>query len=155
MDKKVLIGLVVVLVVVIIIFYSGGREVEEGNELQISEVCFEDDCFSVEIADTHEERSRGLMFREELCSDCGMLFVYEQEGIYKFWMKNTLIPLDIIWLDSQFKVVHIANAVPCVVEDCRLYGSDSEKAQYVLEVNSGVSERIGLVENSELELVYS
>ena len=80
-----------------------------------------------------------------------MLFVYDEEIKSKFWMKNTLIPLDIIWLDSDLNVVHVANAVPCVTEECELYGPDLEKAQYVLEVNSGISKNIGLEKGSTLK----
>ena len=150
MKKEYIIFLVIILVIVIIAF-RGGQEIKEDL---LTEVCFEENCFQVEIANTDEKRERGLMFREELCSDCGMLFVYDKEVKSKFWMKNTLIPLDIIWLNSDLEVVHVANAVPCVTEECELYGPSSEKSQYVLEVNSGVSERIGLGEGSDLELVY-
>jgi len=147
MKKEYIIFLVIILVIVIIAF-RGGQEIEDG----ITEVCFKENCFQVEIADTDEKRERGLMFREELCSDCGMLFVYDEEVKSKFWMKNTLIPLDIIWLDSDLNVVHVANAVPCVTEECELYGPDLEKAQYVLEVNSGISKNIGLEKGSTLRV---
>ena len=152
--KKWVIVLIGIILVSVIIIFNGDRAGEE-IELQISEACFEENCFSVEIADNKEERAKGLMNREELCSECGMLFIYDNEGDYKFWMKNTLIPLDIIWLDSQFRVVHIANAVPCDTDECELYGPDSKKAQYILEINSGKSSEIGLNKGSELELVYS
>lgn len=151
MNKNLLIGLVVVLVALIIIF-NGSRVGEK--DLEISEVCFEESCFIVEVADDSVERARGLMDRDNLCSDCGMLFVYEEEGDYKFWMKNTLIPLDIIWLDSKLEVIHIANAVPCVTSECELYGPD-EDSLYVLEVGSGRSAEIGLEVGDSLELVYS
>lgn len=152
MKRWIVIG--VVFLVALIIIFNGNRA-EEEIEFRISEVCFEDNCFQVEIADTKEERAEGLMFREELCSDCGMLFVYPEEGNYKFWMKNTLIPLDIIWLDQNLEVIHIAEAVPCVTDECELYGPESEDSLYILEINSGVSEQIGLEEGVELELVYS
>ena len=155
MNKKywVVIG-IVILVLIPIILTNRDKTNNQLRDLEIKEVCFEENCFQVEIADTDEKRERGLMFREELCSDCGMLFVYDEEIKSKFWMKNTLIPLDIIWLDSDLKVIHVANAVPCVTEECELYGPSSEKSQYVLEVNLGVSERIGLGDGSDLELVY-
>ena len=59
-----------------------------------NQVCFQNHCFSVELAKTNEERSRGLMFRKNLDSDKGMFFVFEKEGNYSFWMENTLMPLD-------------------------------------------------------------
>ena len=143
MNKKywVVIG-IVILVLIPIILTNRDKTNNQLRDLEIKEVCFEENCFQVEIADTDEKRERGLMFREELCSDCGMLFVYDEEIKSKFWMKNTLIPLDIIWLDSDLKVIHVANAVPCVTEECELYGPSSEKSPYVLEVNSGGSEKI-------------
>jgi hypothetical protein len=154
MEKKVWIGLIVVLLIVIIMIFNGNRASEEINELSINEVCFGDDCFNVEIADTNDDRARGLMFRESLCDSCGMLFIYDKPGDRKFWMKNTLIPLDIIWLDSDYKVIYIANAVPCVTEECRLYGPEMD-SNYILEINSGISSEIGLEIGSELGWVYS
>lgn len=112
-------------------------------------VCFEEECFSVEIADSIEDRTTGLMFRESLDSDSGMLFIFEEEGIYGFWMKNTLIPLDIIWLDSEGGVVEIITADPCVEEECESF-VPSRRARYVLELNSGDAERIGLEVGDEL-----
>ena len=137
MKKMIVIGLIF-LIVVVIIFVNY-------KDSFSNKICFEENCFDVEIADNNEERSRGLMFQEELCRDCGMLFVYDEPVNSKFWMKNTLIPLDIIWMDESFVVQYIAEAVPCVIEECELYGPSSEvKSNYVLEVNSGVVEEIGL-----------
>lgn len=90
---------------------------------------------NVEIADDNEEKMRGLMFRENLNEDDGMLFVFEDESYQTFWMKNTLIPLDIIFVDKNFEIVDIKSAVPCEEEPCKLHKS-SKPAKYVLEVNS-------------------
>ena len=110
----------------------------------IEKICFKKNCFDIEIANDREERAKGLMFRKNLCSNCGMLFVYEEEVNNKFWMKNTFIPLDIIWLNSDLEVIYIANAVPCVTEECDLYGPDIKKNKYVLEINSDKSKELGL-----------
>jgi len=108
-------------------------------------VCFENDCFSVEIADNSEEMSRGLMFREKMDADKGMLFIFEKEGEYPFWMKNTLIPLDIIWINENKEVVLITeNAQPCQKDHFCPSFKPSETAKYVLEINGGISEKIGL-----------
>lgn len=68
---------------------------------KIPQVCTDKVCFSVELARTTQEHEQGLMYRTELAPHEGMLFIFDSPGIYSFWMKNTLIPLDIIWLDDQ------------------------------------------------------
>ena len=65
-------------------------------------VCFQDNCFNVELVATPGERAKGLMFRRSLGYKQGMLFVFEDESIHSFWMKNTFIPLDIIWLNIDW-----------------------------------------------------
>ena len=89
---------------------------------------------NAEIADDNEERINGLMFRERLNENEGMFFIFGNEGYQAFWMKNTLIPLDIIFIGKNFEIVDIKNAVPCKDEPCPLYKS-SKPAEYVLEVN--------------------
>jgi hypothetical protein len=106
-------------------------------------VCIEQTCFESEIADSPKERAKGLMFREKLEEDKGMLFVYPEEGIYNFWMKNTLIPLDIIWISTDKRIVHIEEAMPCEEEPCKIY-SPEEKAQFILEIKGGTAERKGI-----------
>jgi uncharacterized membrane protein (UPF0127 family) len=92
---------------------------------------------SVEVADTDGARARGLMFRETLAPDRGMLFLFEKPGLHPFWMKNTLISLDILWLDGSGAIVSIAHAVPpCTGERCPYYSPDKE-ACAVVEVTSG------------------
>lgn len=101
---------------------------------QSSFVLVDDTNIPVEIADSPEERMQGLMFRESL--EGGMLFIFEDSGIYPFWMKNTFIPLDILWLDDDGKIVFIQNnALPCQ-ELCPSYHPGVE-ARYVLELNAG------------------
>lgn len=110
---------------------------------------------SLEIADTEAERQRGLMFRERLAETDGMLFVFEQPGVYPFWMQNCRIALDIVWLDERFRVVSIAESVP----PCRLPGCDppcasmecpsyppapGTTAKYVVELAAGFAKRHAL-----------
>lgn len=114
-----------------------------GNNQQQNKVCFENYCFYVELAKTARERNRGLMFRENLNSDEGMLFIFEEEKEYSFWMKNTLLSLDIIWINKDKGVVFIKkNAQPCP-ENCEDIKPD-KKAGYVLEINAGITDKIGL-----------
>jgi uncharacterized membrane protein (UPF0127 family) len=99
---------------------------------------------TVEIANDDELRAQGLMYRDQLRPGTGMLFLFAQDGEYPFWMKNTRIALDILWLDSQRKVVHVEHDVqPCRVTDCPSYPPDAT-ARYVLEVAAGVARAHGL-----------
>ena len=114
-----------------------------GNE-SLSKVCFGAKCFYVELAVTPEERSRGLMFREHLDPDKGMLFIYNDEGVHSFWMKNTLIPLDMVWINGNREVISVSKDVqPCQTSQCPLIGP-GQKVQFVLELNGGTSDKIGL-----------
>jgi hypothetical protein len=105
----------------------------------------------VEIADSQEERAQGLMFREKLCNDCGMLFIFEQEDIQSFWMKNTLIPLDIIFINKDLTILDIFSAQPCTKDPCQSYTSE-QKALYVLETNKGTFNRSIIGEKIKLSL---
>lgn len=108
------------------------------------QVCLRDTCLNVEVADTDEERSRGLQNRASLSEGDGMLFIFPSESIYRFWMKETLISLDMIWLNSERKVVGIATDVPpCQEDPCPQYGP-SEQSLYVLEANAGYAASLGL-----------
>ncbi len=90
------------------------------------------------------ERTRGLQHRESLSPQSGMLFVFERSWPYTFWMKDTLIPLDMIWMDYTRKIVHIEHDVPpCKADPCPHYGSRN-KALYVLELNAGEARQFDL-----------
>lgn len=98
----------------------------------------------VEVPDDQEEFARGLMFRTHLPWNAGMLFAFYDEEPRRFWMKNTLIPLDMIFVDSSSKIIDIKeNVPPCKQEECPTYPS-KEPAQYVLEVNAGFVQEKGV-----------
>lgn len=87
----------------------------------------------------------GLMNRQHLAQNQGMLFIFGKEDYYSFWMKNTLIPLDIIWIDDSQKIVDIESSVPpCESPTCPSYKSD-QRASYVLEIPAGSSQQFGLI----------
>jgi len=122
---------------------SGGFGIEAENKNK--RVCFKDACFEVELAKNEEERAKGLMFRKELEENKGMLFVFEKEEIYPFWMKNTFLPLDIIWIDKNFRVVYISkNTLPCGQDPSCQSINPGKNAKYVLEIKGGMAEKIGL-----------
>lgn len=109
-----------------------------------NQVCFESHCFEVEIVKEEEELRRGLQGRSVLAENTGMLFIFPAGGRRSFWMKETLIPLDIIWMDYRRKVVTIAhNAPPCREDPCAVYVPQGD-ALYVLEVNGGLARRLGI-----------
>lgn len=117
-----------------------------------SSVCYKDNCFSVEIPSTTELMAIGLMNRKSMDDDKGMLFVYGEEGIYSFWMKNMSFDIDIIWIDSSYKVVEISSNTPFCVEDpCKIY-TPKAKAQYVLEINAGLSDKLGIKKGTFLNI---
>ena len=103
--------------------------------------------FAVEIARTPAQMERGLMFRDRLAPDRGMLFLYEEERPVSFWMKNTLIPLDLIFADSSGRILQIAErAVPLSTELI----SSQQPVRAVLEVNGGTAARLGIAVGDRL-----
>lgn len=109
--------------------------------------------FTVEIADDDDERARGLMYRDNMGADKGMLFIFPTQQPQAFWMKNTRIPLDILYFDAEKKLVSAArNTPPCTLGDrCPPYPSDGP-ALYVLELNAGVADRLGVEKGDELKI---
>jgi len=96
---------------------------------------------TIEIADNDQETTQGLMYRRSMPDSCGMLFIFSDNEPRNFWMKNTYLPLDILFLDESKKVVTIqANRTPFSEEQIPSY----EKAKYVLEVNAGYCKSKGI-----------
>ena len=91
--------------------------------------------YQLEIADTHTSRQQGLMHRTQLDDDQGMLFVYPSLGNHRIWMKNTLIPLTVLWLDEQARVTHKRLLFPCDQSPCPIYHS-KQASRFILELNA-------------------
>ena len=128
------------------IFASGcGNAQEHWVELQGQR-------FEVEIADDNEERARGLIFRESMEDDRGMLFIHEHQSPQAYWMKNTKIALDILYFDNDHKLVSQQRDVPpCSLGDaCPPYPSNAP-ARYVLELNAGQAEKLKLQDGALLK----
>jgi uncharacterized membrane protein (UPF0127 family) len=102
----------------------------------------------VELARTGQEHAQGLMFRESLDADAGMLFLYQDEGIRVFWMRNTLIPLDMIFISADLTVAGVVENAEPQTDTQRQVG---KPAQYVLEVNGGFAAAHGITADTPVE----
>ena len=106
-----------------------------------------------ELARTDEERAQGLMFRESLAADAGMLFLFDTTEIRPFWMKNCHFPLDIVHLASDGTVVDVlANVPPCAADPCPSYPPKAASTS-VLELNAGAAAANGVVPGAKLTLL--
>lgn len=126
------------------------------EKIKLNTACFENgECIALELTDSGEEREQGLMFRQSLGENSGMLFVFEGEERHGFWMKNTLIPLDIIWVGSDSRIVDVfENAQPCKTSDCPIM-SPQEKARWVIEANSGFAKKNNIMIGQAVVFDYS
>jgi hypothetical protein len=104
----------------------------------------------VEVMVKDEDRAMGLMFRPSLPRDRGMLFVFGNSDFHGIWMKNCRFPIDILWLDEERKIVHVAEAVPpCKADPCPVY-NPLRRAAYVVELNAGQARRERAVVGTEV-----
>lgn len=118
----------------------------------LNKVTLRGETFTVELATDAPSREHGLMMRASLPSDHGMLFVFPRSGPQGFWMKNTLIPLDILYFNDQRQLVSVQRDVPpCKADPCPTYPS-AAPARYVLELAAGTAARIGVRAGDELQL---
>jgi uncharacterized membrane protein (UPF0127 family) len=97
--------------------------------------------FRVEVALTPEEHARGLMYRTRLATDAGMIFIFDEAQIQRFWMKNTLIPLDMVFIGADRRIVGVVENAAPETEDERKVGAPS---QYVLEIGGGLAAQLGI-----------
>ena len=103
--------------------------------------------FSVEVVDTPAEQAQGLMFREKMVTSAGMLFVFPKPKHAQFWMKNTLIPLDLIFLDASGVVTRVhSDAIPQDVTPI----DGGQDVAFVLEINGGLAKRMGIAAGGEM-----
>jgi hypothetical protein len=106
--------------------------------------------YSIEIARSPEELAQGLMFRESLPERTGMLFAFADQDVRKFWMKNTMIPLDIIWMDGAGRVLFVsADTPPCKADPCPNYGPEVPAAS-VLEIAGGMAAKEKVIVGSRI-----
>ena len=129
----------------------------ESVEFPMGTIKVDDVPLQVMIADTEPRRVRGLMFEDQLPYDQGMIFVFEESGLYSLWMLNMQFSLDMIWFDQDGKVVHIEkNVPPCKtaleITTCQSIIPDAE-AVYILEVTSGFVDKNNITKDSMLSII--
>lgn len=139
MPKDIVIGIIISVLMIITLIIFGSPQ----NKLlpKYIGLTIKHQDYYLEIAQNSSQRSKGLSGRDELCSNCGMLFVFKDEGIYPFWMKDTHIPLDMIWIDSDNKIVKITTALETNSE--KKYTND-KPAKYVIELNANEAFKLDL-----------
>ena len=91
--------------------------------------------FNLEMAKTSKQRQQGLMHRQKLADRSGMIFIYPYAGNNRIWMKNTLIPLTVIWLDANAKIIDIKKLMPCRQQNCPVFGVD-RPSKFIIELNA-------------------
>ncbi|GAB6283666.1 MAG: hypothetical protein STSR0008_24550 [Ignavibacterium sp.] len=147
------IGIVIILAIVIVIIINSDKETsttdseyqfhKEGKLTILDSNKVVKKKIDIEIADTEYDRELGLMFRKEMSDEQGMLFIFPVEDNLSFWMRNTYIPLDMIFIDSQKRIITIhKNTIPLSEDSYR----SSAPAKYVLEVNGGFTDRFNIKE---------
>ena len=146
-QQSVLIVLLIALgLIVLVQFYNKMRA-----ETRFTDVKIGNATVNAELADTHDRQMLGLMFRKSLPQNSGMLFIFDKPDYYSFWMMNTSIPLDIIWIDKNNTIVDIAqNTEPCFVL-CKSY-TPAKKAMYVLETNANFTKKHGVEVGDKIKI---
>ncbi len=123
------------------------------KEKQIA--CINNNCFEVEVVRSIDGKKKGLSSRDNLEQKAGMLFIYEKEEVYSFWMKDMNFPLDILWINKNKEIVHIEkNTQLCTKDNCPSL-KPKEKALYILEINSGLTNKYNIKIGNELTLPKS
>jgi len=105
-------------------------------------------AFIIEVADTDDKRQQGLMNRDKLAVDHGMIFIFDAAGYYSFWMKNTKIPLDLVYLDAAGKVVDIFLLKP----NDETSVSPTQPVKFAIELNAGTAKTLGLARGDTITL---
>jgi uncharacterized membrane protein (UPF0127 family) len=138
-----------ILLFIIVLAGCSQTNLEETPSTELLSLTINDHQFFVETASTPQEQLTGLMHRTELPQNQGMLFIYPDSKIRSFWMKNTLIPLDIIFIDQNQQIINIHTATPCLSEQCPTYQSHSP-AQFILEINAGLSNHLNFTPRTKV-----
>lgn len=133
-------------------FWQAKNENHQQSQLPLATLSINGRVIQVELALAPKTQAYGLMNRLILPENEGMLFVFSKEQSLSFWMKNTKIPLDILYFNQDGVLVDYAEAIPCVADPCPSYPSKA-LARYVLEIGKGERARLGIELGSQLEKI--
>ena len=129
----------------------------ESVEFPRGTIKVDDVVLEVQIADDESKRIRGLMFQDPLPYDQGMIFVFDEPGVYSLWMLNMQFALDMIWIDADGNVVHIEQDIPPCETPTEIMACQSivpsGEAMYILEVTAGFVEQFGITKESKIDLI--
>lgn len=129
----------------------------ESVEFPRGTIKVDETVLEVQIADDESKRIRGLMFQDPLPYDQGMIFVFDEQGVYSLWMLNMQFSLDMIWFDEQGNVVHIEQDIPPCETPTEIMACQSivpsGEAKYILEVTAGFVEQFNVTNDSKLEII--
>ena len=125
----------------LLFFIFSAEAVANAISFERTRLIINGDTYTLEIAKTSEQRQRGLMFRQQLDMRQGMLFIYPQPGEHRIWMKNTPIPLSVIWIDENQIIIDVQLLPPCENDPCQIYGV-AKASKYIIELNSQVRDII-------------
>lgn len=132
----------------------GPKSIGSLNDLGMRTLTFPDGTkIRAELVTREEDLRRGLMYRDSLAPDAGMLFAYGKPGTYRYWMYNVKFPIDILWLDENRRIVQIIHKVPpctAAADQCPVYGGDYESL-YVVEINAGLAAKHNLKPGMSIE----
>ncbi len=155
-------ALIPITIAAVIIGVVGLMSIPQDSKLESVEfprgtILVDDVPLEVQIADTEPRRVRGLMFQDQLPYDQGMIFVFNEPGLYSLWMLNMQFPLDMMWFDENGKLVHIEQDVPpckaaLEIATCQSVVPEKE-AVYVLEVTAGFVEQNNITKDSILTII--
>lgn len=155
-------ALIPIAVAAVIIGIVGVLSIPSDSKLESVEfprgmVKVDDVVLEVQIADTEPRRVRGLMFQNQLPYDEGMIFVFNESGVYSLWMLNMQFSLDMIWFDGEGNIVHIEQEIPPCKSATEIMACQSivpsGEAKYILEVTSGFVQKFGITKESKLEII--
>ncbi|MBA3045043.1 MAG: DUF192 domain-containing protein [Candidatus Thermoplasmatota archaeon] len=156
-SRYLVLVLFIIIIIIIAAIWAGRAGQKDEPEALVTFNASTGITFNCEVADTDLERAAGLMYRESLDNGSGMLFVFETPHLLSFWMKNTLIPLDIIFIDENGNVINVeeANPEPGVADNDLTRYKSLEPAKWVLEINQGLSELNHIVPGTDVIIIFN